>query len=88
MNERPLSEEERRYVGALKLFLEASGDPKHLEAAKTLDEFSPDAQRQMISMYHFALDDPQAFILARKIHRLLSPLLSAWRSIIRLFKRP
>ncbi len=52
--EKELTEQEKRYLDALKLFLEASddGDPKHRTATEILDELSPEQQRAIIRLYH------------------------------------
>ena len=86
--EKPLTEQEKRYLGALKLFMERSGDPKHLESAKWLDELSPEPARAIIAAYHFALDDPRAFVVAYKINIWCSSILYFWGAIVSLFRRP
>ena len=74
LSKEPLNEQEKRFLGALKLFMEA--DPKHAEAGKILDEMPPDAQRAMINAYHLGLDDPRALAVAIWLQPWLSPILT------------
>ena len=79
--EKPLTEQEKRYLGALKLFMESSEDPKHHDAGKVLDEMSAEDQRRIIATYHFGLENPQAILLANKIMGWISPILHPWKTI-------
>ena len=81
--EKPLTEQEKRYLGALRLFMESSEDPKHRDAGKLLDEMSAEAQRHIIASYHFGLENPQAFLLANKIRRWVLPILRSCKSLIK-----
>ena len=71
--QKPLSENEKRFFGAFKLFLML--DPERSEIAQTfaslspekLDKLSPNKQRSLIRTYHLALEDPDAFLFAHKI---------------------
>ena len=54
----PLTEEEKRYLNALKLFMERNEDPEHLEDRIVLDELSPEKARAMIVLHHIWLEDP------------------------------
>ena len=83
----PLTEQEKRYLNALKLFIERSEDLEILESAKMLDDFSPKQARDIIAAYHLALDDPQAFFVAYKIHGWISPILHPWAHIRDIFRR-
>ena len=86
-DEKPLTEQEKRYLNALKLFMERSEDPSHRESAKMLDEFSPDQARAMIASYHFALENPRAFFIAHKIMGWISPILHPWVHIVDYIRR-
>jgi hypothetical protein len=79
--EQPLTEQEKRYLKALKLFMERSEKPEFQESAKMLDELSPEQARAMIGSYHLALEDPQAFVMSQKIIRWISPILHPWAHI-------
>ena len=87
MENEPLTDQEKRHIGALKLFLEASDDPEGIESARMLDEFSPDQARAIVARYHLALDDPRAFFVAHKLNKWLSPFFRAWRAITGIFRR-
>ena len=71
--QKPLSEREKRFLRAFKLFLTL--DPERSKLAQTfagfspeaLDQLSPDEQRSLIRTYHMALEDPAAFLSAHKI---------------------
>ena len=76
LSKEPLNEQEKRFLGALKLLLEA--DPRHGGDAKILDELTPEQQRYMINFYHLALDDPQAAIFAHRIIPYISPILAPY----------
>ena len=78
--QKPLSEHEKRYLRAFKLFLDV--DPKRSEVAeaftglspKTLDKLSPNKQRSFIKLYHMALEDPETFLLVQKVtSKILRP---------------
>ena len=72
--EKPLTEQEKRYLGALKLFMEQSGDPKHLESAKWLDKLAPEPARAIIAAYRLALDYPRAYKIDLWRSNILHPL--------------
>ena len=86
-DETPLTEQEKRYLNALKLFMERSEDLSHHESAKMLDEFSPEQARTMIASYHLALKDPRAFYVAHKISGWISPILHPWVHIVDYIRR-
>jgi hypothetical protein len=67
-----LNEQERRHLGAVKLFLE-SVDSHYADAAQSIDEMPPWAQRRMIESYHQWLENPHAFALSRKLPRWICP---------------
>jgi hypothetical protein len=79
-NEKPLTEQEKRYLNALKLFLERNGDSEHLESVKMFD-LSPKQARAMIEIYHVWLEDPQRVFLAYRIYLWISPIQAAWAQI-------
>lgn len=85
LSKQPLNEQEKRFLGALKLFLEAN--PKYSEAGKMLNEMSPEEQRYMINVYHLALDDPQALRFARTIMPWISPILQPYFWVREWFER-
>ena len=85
--EKPFTEQEKRYLGALKLFMEQSGDPKHLESVKWLDELAPEPARAIIAAYRLALEDPRAFVVAYKIALWRSNILHPWTAIVSFFRR-
>jgi hypothetical protein len=58
--DQPLSEKERRYLRAYKLFLE-SIDPSYEKLTQDLDQWPPRGQREVIEAYHHWLEDPDAF---------------------------
>jgi len=71
--EKELNEQECRHLGAVKLFLE-SVDSRYAEpAGHAIDEMPPWAQRRMIESYHLWLEDPDAFVLSRKLPRWICP---------------
>jgi hypothetical protein len=86
-DEKPLTEQEKRYLNALKLFMERSEDPSHHESATMLDEFSPEQARAMIASYHLLLEDPQAFYVAHKISGWISPIFHPWVYIVNYIRR-
>jgi hypothetical protein len=83
--ETPLTDQEKRYLNALRLFMERNGDPENLEDGKMLDELSPKQARAVIGIYHTWLEDPQAFDLAYKIYLRILPILDAWTYIKDIF---
>jgi len=85
-NEQPLTEQEKRYLNALKLFMERGGKPELQESAKMLDELSPKQARAMIGSYHLALEDPRAFAISQKIIGWISPILHPWAHIRNIFR--
>jgi hypothetical protein len=85
--EKPLDAQEQRYLNALKLFMDRGEDPKHKEAAKWLDEMTPEEQRCLIQSYHLALEDPDAFVLSHKLINWLSPYFRLKNAIKRIFQR-
>ena len=87
-NEQSLTEQEERYLNALKLFMERGGKPELQESAKMLNELSPDQARVMIGSYHLALEDPRAFVISQKIIGWISPILHPWVHIRNIFHRP
>jgi hypothetical protein len=76
-DEKPLTEQENRYLNALKLFLERNGDSENLE----MFELSPEQARAMIGIYHVWLEDPQRVFLAYRIYLWISPIHAAWAQI-------
>jgi hypothetical protein len=85
ISKEPLNEQEKRFLRALRLFLEA--DPRHEGKAKILDGFTPEQQRYMINVYHLALDDPQAAMFAHKIMPYISPILTPYFWVRELLER-
>ena len=83
--ETPLTDQEKRYLNALRLFMDRTEDPEHLEDGKVLDELSPEQARAMIGIYHTWLEDPQAFDLAYRIYLWIAPILAAWAHIKDIF---
>ena len=55
--DQPLTEQERRHLGAYQLFLE-SVDSSYAASNYDLDRLPPRGQRELIKAYHLWLDDP------------------------------
>ena len=81
----PLTEEEKRYLNALKLFMERNEDPEHPEDRIVLDELSPEQARAMIVLHHAWLEDPRLFFLAYKLSTWISPIVDAWAHVKGIF---
>ena len=81
----PLTEEEKRYLNALKLFMERNEDPEHLEDRIVLDELSPEKARAMIVLHHIWLEDPPLFFSAYKLSMWISPIVDAWAHVKGIF---
>jgi hypothetical protein len=84
----PLTEEEKRYLRALRLFLEKDG----ADMAKKFDEVTPDNARAAIAGYHLMLEHgPEALIWstgkidrAAKIDRFLPGYFRAYALVLQL----
>src|ERR1044071_703288 len=70
--DQPLTAEERRHLGAYKLFLE-SVDPSYIEVNTKLDNCSPRGLREIIKAYHLWLDDPGAIKWCLKLGDWIYP---------------
>jgi hypothetical protein len=68
----PLNDEERRHLGAYKLFLE-SVDSSYAESNQALDKWPPRGQREIIEAYHRWLEDPEAFKWSQKLGDWIFP---------------
>ena len=74
----PLTEEEKRYLNALKFFMQRNEDPEHLEDRIVLDELSPEKARAMIVLHHIWLEDQPLFFSAYKLSMWISPIVDVW----------
>jgi hypothetical protein len=79
--EMPLTDQEKRYLNALKLFMERVGDPEHLEDKIVVDELSPEQARAMIVLHRTWMDDPPLFFFAYTLSTWISPVVDAWSYI-------
>ena len=83
---RPLTEQEKRHLNTVKLFLER-GTPEQIEAAKIADELPPDEARAIIACYHQALKNPKAWLLANTILRWWWIIRHPWKHIVDILRR-
>ena len=82
-----LSEQERRHLGAVKLFLESVNSRYAEPAVHPIDEMPSWAQRRMIESYHLWLEDPHAFALSRKLPRWICPFGGMRNGIAKILSR-
>ena len=80
-----LTEQEKRYFNAVKLFMESKEDRENLGLVKMLNELTPAQARAMITIHHIWLEDPPLFFLAYKLSMWISPLVDAWAQIKGIF---
>ena len=62
-----LTEQEKRYFNAVKLFMESKEDRENLGLVKMLNELTPAQARAMIVLHHIWLEDPPLFFSAYKL---------------------
>ena len=82
----PLSEKERRYLRAYKLFLE-SIDPSYEKLTQDLDQWPPRGQRETIEAYHRWLEDPAAFKWSQKLGNWIFPFVWLRNGIAKILAR-
>ena len=80
-DEPPLTEQEKRYFNAVKLFMESKEDRENLGLVKMLNELTPAQARAMIVLHHIWLEDPPLFFSAYKLSMWISPIVDAWAQI-------
>ena len=76
-----LTEQEKRYFNAVKLFMESKEDRENLGLVKMLNELTPAQARAMIVLHHIWLEDPPLFFSAYKLSMWISPIVDAWAQI-------
>ena len=76
-----LTEQEKRYFNAVKLFMESKEDRENLGLVKMLNELTPAQARAMIVLHHAWLEDPPLFFSAYKLSMWISPIVDAWAQI-------
>ena len=84
-DETPLTEQEKRYFNAVKLFMESKEDRENLGLVKMLNELTPAQARAMIVLHHIWLEDPPLFFSAYKLSMWISPIVDAWAQIKGIF---
>jgi hypothetical protein len=80
-----LTEQEKRYFNAVKLFMESKEDRENLGLVKMLNELTPAQARAMIVLHHIWLEDPPLFFSAYKLSMWISPIVDAWAHVKGIF---
>src|SRR5215470_5222516 len=84
--DRALDDQERRHLGAVKLFME-SADSRHTDFAEALDKMSPRVQRELINTYHLWLENPEACIWSRRLGDWIFPFVRLRDGIAKVLAR-
>jgi len=84
--DRELNDQERRHLGAVKLFIE-SVDSRHAWFAESLDKMPPRGQRELINSYHSWLEDPNAFKWSQRLGDWPTPFIGLRNAMAKILSR-
>jgi len=84
--DRELNDQEHRYLGALKLFIE-SVDSRDSDFAVSVDRLPPRGQRELINCYHMWLENPDACLWSRRLGDWTFPFIPLRNGIAKILAR-